>query len=270
MDVRHVGDHECISCGKCMNACGERAIALSAGRLALVTPGYSAEEKRANPALETGEKKRRNLARALWAVALAVLVAALVYFNLILPGRNEAGNAPAPVAVATEAPEEKPAETEAPSPAEETASYESDAPIGNEVGQRLEDFTIPTLGGGEFHLSDARGSVTFINLWATYCGPCVQELPHFSKLKEEHPEISVLAVHSSLVTDDPAQFLAEHEDWTIDFAVDTEDDAVWSAVGGSSVLPQTIVLNAKGEVVYNQTGSVTYEKLEELLREAEG
>ena len=98
----------------------------------------------------------------------------------------------------------------------------------------------------------------------------MQELPHFDELKRAHPEIRVLAVHSSLVTDDPVEFLAGHGDWSIDFAVDSADDAVWSAVGGSSVLPQTIVLNAKGEVVYNQSGSVTYEKLEELLREAEG
>ena len=55
---------------------------------------------------------------------------------------------------------------------------------------------------------------------------------------------------------------------TLAFAVDTEDDAVFRAVGGSSVLPQTIVLNAAGEVVYNQVGSVTYEKLLSLLSEA--
>ena len=104
----------------------------------------------------------------------------------------------------------------------------------------------------------------FINLWATYCGPCVKELPWFDALKAAHPDVEVLAVHSSLVTDDVEAYLADRG-WDIDFAVDGADDAAFKAVGGSALLPQTIALNKRGEVVYNRAGSVTPEQLEELL-----
>ena len=178
------------------------------------------------------DKKRGRLFAA---IAVVLLAAALVAFNL--PGREAA-----PQAV-------------------------SDAPTGHEVGEQLPDFTVSLIGGGSFTLSEHRGQVVFINLWATYCGPCVKELPAFVELREKHPEVEVLAVHSSLVTDDVEAYLADRG-WDIDFAVDGADDAAFKAVGGSALLPQTIVVNPRGEVVYNQTGSVTLDRLEALFGEA--
>lgn len=125
------------------------------------------------------------------------------------------------------------------------------------------------MDGGAFHLADHRGQVVIINLWAANCTPCVQELPHFSRLQAEHPEeIEMQAVHSSLVTDDEAAYLSV-KDWQLDFAVDGEDNAVFDAVGGSALLPQTIVLNPEDEAIYNQAGSVTYESLDNLLKAAQ-
>ena len=109
-----------------------------------------------------------------------------------------------------------------------------------------------------------------INLWATYCTPCVQELPYFSQLAKEYPEISILAVHSGLVTEDDIPGYIAQRDWDgITFAVDTEDGAVYSCVGGDALLPRTIILNARGEVTFNEAGSMSHEKLEALVQAAE-
>ena len=224
MDVRRVGDHECIQCGKCLSACAQGAISIRCGAVTLRGP------ERAGPA-----QKRPGIARRRVRVAAAlVLVAALVAFNL-----------PAPKAAVK-------------------VAARSDAPVGHEVGDQLADFTIPLLDGGTFHLSDTRGRVVFINLWATYCGPCIRELPYFDALKSAHPEVEVLAVHASLVTDDVSAYLAD-KGWSLDFAVDSPDDALFSIVGGSPLLPQTIVLNPLGEVVFNRAGSVEPDQLEALL-----
>ena len=112
--------------------------------------------------------------------------------------------------------------------------------------------------------------MTVINLWATYCAPCVKELPYFSRLYQEHEgDIAMLAVHSSLVTDDPAEYAAD-KDWAMPVAVDTDDDLVFDIVGGGATLPQTIVLNRRGEVIYNEVRSVTEEMLAALYEEASG
>ena len=278
MDVRHVSDHECIHCGKCMEVCKQGAISIKAGRITLKAPemGCAGDAPDA-PA------RRRKTGRILWGAALAVLCFALVWFNFLDPAVRKdvqqkqatmeataepvETNAPA----ATEAPAEAetPAVTEAPVEPEAPAavSFDSDAPVGHEVGQQLPNFTLECYDGTEFHLADARGKIVFINLWATYCTPCIHELPYFSELYAAHEgDIAMIAVHSKLVTADPVAFIAD-KGFAMPFATDT-DDAVNAIVGGTGTLPQTIVLNRKGEVVYNRIGSVTPEVLASLYDEA--
>ena len=161
-------------------------------------------------------------------------------------------------------------EDTAAAPAAQSADFASSAPVGNEAGQQLADFTVKCLDGSEFHLADYRGKPVFINLWATYCGPCVKELPFFSELYKAHSDdIAMLALHSDIVADDPQEYLDEFgKDWVMPFAVENEDEVIWNIVGGTTAMPQTIVLNRRGEVVYNQRGSVTPEMLETLYTQA--
>ena len=108
----------------------------------------------------------------------------------------------------------------------------------------------------------------FINLWATYCAPCVKELPGFCSLYDDHAgDIAVLAVHSPQVVTDVGEFVEEMK-WDVPVCVDDADGTIFGIVGGSSMLPQTIVLDREGRVIYNQTGSVDREKLERLYEEA--
>ena len=237
MDVRRVADRECIHCARCMDVCAAKAISLKAGGAVLKVP--------AGTLSEAEQAKRRKRGRLAWGAALALLCAALVWFNFLDPAvRAETGGG-----------------ASLPQPG---------AAAGYEPGGQLEDFTLTCLDGTEFRLADTRGKVVFLNLWATYCNPCVQELPYFDALYREHPgDVAVLAVHSSVVTDDPAAFLAGRG-WEIPFAVDTDDDLFWNAVNGSSTLPQTVVLDRNGTVIYNQVGSVTPEALAALYAQASG
>ena len=254
MDVRHVGDHECIHCAKCMDVCNQKAISLKAGSFTLKAPEGGCADDRPD-----SEAKRKKFAKIAWGVALAVLCAALAYYNFLDPNIKKAEPAE-PAAV----------ETSAPAAEAAAADWSSDAPLGNQAGQQLPDFTIKCLDGSEFHLADQRGKPVFINLWATYCGPCVKELPYFSELYKAHEgDIAMLALHSDIVDDDPQEYLNEHgKDWVMPFAVENDDEAIWDIVGGTTAMPQTIVLNRKGEVVYNQRGPVTPEMLETLYAQA--
>ena len=177
-------------------------------------------------------------------IALAVLCAALVFFNL-------PDGAPGVAAQPTAAPVDAP-----------------DVLQGHEVGELLPDFALAQTDDASFVLSEHRGQIVVINLWATWCTPCVNELPCFDRLQNEHPEdVTVLAIHSNLITDDVAKYLSGF-DYGIAFAVDETGDVI-SSVGGSTMLPQTVVLNPWGEVTYNKVGSVTFEMLEELTEAAQ-
>ena len=341
MDVRCVGDHECINCGKCMDVCRQGAISVKAGRVTLKAPAMGC----AGDGPEAPEKRRKT-GRILWGIALALLCFALLWFNVLDPdvkkepmpdtgsartaetAATEPAAAEAPAvteasagtakdttaggpaaaetaavteasggmaedmtagepaaaetAAATEASDgmaedtadSEPAEKADPAITEEASapagvSYESDAPEGREVGQQLPDFTLPCYDGSEFHLADQRGKVTFINFWATFCTPCKNELPYFSDLYKEHEgDIAMIVIHTSLVTDDPVEYLAD-KDYAMLFATDDDDDTVAEIAGNNGTLPQTIVLNRRGEVVYNQTSSVTPQVLAALYEEAD-
>ena len=241
-----------------------------------------------------------------WSAALVVLLGALWFFNFYQPANAgtrapeaaSAANTATPTAASAanaaeadatarpeataaaparadkqnSAPARRPAAVETAAVTAEpdpTSEPETGIEYGCAVGQRLPDFELPTVGGGEFRLSEHRGGAVVLNLWATWCTPCVNELPHFDKLQREHAgEVTVLAIHSDLITDDVEAYLAGF-DYGMAFAVDESGDVI-SSVGGTTMLPQTIVLNGDGVVTYNKVGSVTYEMLEELLSEAGG
>ena len=229
MDVRHVGGRECIHCAGCVDACPAAAISFRAGGVTLWAPRQG----------DSPGRLGRNRCIA-WCAALAVLAAALAYYNL------PTGESPAPDAADT------PVEAAPP-----------EAPVGNEVGDLGPDFTVPLYGGGDFTLSDTRGTVTVINFWATWCGPCVAELPYFDQLFRDYGgSVAVVAVHSSLVTEDVDAYLANYG-YAIPFALDS--CGVLAAYGGSTMLPQTVILDQDGVIVYNAVGSVTYEQLESLV-----
>ena len=229
MDIRRVGDRECIQCGKCVEACSRGAISLKAGRITLKGPEAGGEKKPA--------RSRKILFRS---AALALLCLVLVWFNFLDPSVRQHENLPA----------------------------ESAAVVGYEPGQRLADFSLPCYDGSEFRLADTRGKVVFINRWATWCTPCVVELPYFEELYKAHPEdVAMIVIHPEMTVEDPEAFLADLS-LTMPCATDGAGDPVKEIVGGTATLPQTIVLNRRGEVVYNSVSSVSPEKLEALYREA--
>ena len=265
MDIRAVGDHECIHCGKCMEHCSRGALSIQAGKITLKAPEIPGQV--ADP---EASRRRKSIGRVLWGIALAVLCFALLWFNVIDPAVGRTVEAPAGEIPAAGARTEEglPAEGSMETPAEAEKCWESDAPIGYEVGRQLADFTAECLDGSTFRLADARGKIVFLNLWATWCTPCVQELPHFNALSQAREDVAVLAIHSADLTEDPAGFLAGRG-FSIPFATDSPDRRLFQIVHGGSTLPQTIVLNRRGEVVYNQVGSVTMEALEALCDAAD-
>ena len=253
MDVRHVGDHECIHCAGCVDVCPTAAISFKAGNITL----------RAHEQTEAPEKPRLDRNRRIaWCAALLVLAAVLAYYNWPTAGDIPAAELPVTDTAPADTNPAEPLPDEADFPGEDVA----DAPeltVGSEVGMLGPDFTVPLYGGDTFTLADARGTVTVINFWATWCTPCVAELPHFEQLYRNYDgDIEVIAVHSDLVTDDVDAYLANY-DYTIRFALD--DSGVVTAYGGSTMLPQTIILDKDGVIVYNTVGSVTYELLESIV-----
>lgn len=151
-------------------------------------------------------------------------------------------------------------------PGQESAAPVEAVETGYQVGMTAPDFTMPLYGGGEFHLWENRGKVIVLNFWATWCTPCVAELPYFDRLAEEMgDQVNVLAIHSNLVTEDVEAWLEKAGYAHLPMALD-ESGEILASLGVSTMLPVTVILDAEGKVCYNAVGSVTYEFLLEQVQ----
>jgi len=112
-------------------------------------------------------------------------------------------------------------------------------------GQTAPDFTLESLDNRPVTLSALRGQVVVLDFWATWCGPCVESLPHLQDIHDRYAGqgVVVLAIN---IHDDPeevARFVREN-DYTFTILLDP-DREVADAYGVWGI-PHTVVVDAQG------------------------
>jgi thiol-disulfide isomerase/thioredoxin len=117
--------------------------------------------------------------------------------------------------------------------------------------------------GGELIMAEHRGRALLLNFWATWCPPCINELPEldrFARTQGERLQVIGLAIDSLA----PVQeFLARRPvGFAIGLAGMGGTDLARSLGNQSGVLPFTVLLNAKGSIVQRRIGETRYAELE--------
>ena len=267
MDIRRVGDHECINCGECISACPTKAIqwkgskwVLPANEIDVAPDASDAEIKAAEAALESRNekiaKRNRVLKIVVPVVMIAVLAGTLVYYNFI--DREEPPVLP-PVESDTEA-EGTMDGTLAPNAPEKPKR-------GTEVGNECYGMTLPyILEDGSFSISEAKGKITVLNFWGTWCGPCKAELPHFSQIATEYLDSAqVVTIHSEYGMDKSEAYIQEnYPDSEMLFTYD-QNDAFYNLLVKGSSWPTTVVLDENGVILYKRVGKMEYAELKAIL-----
>lgn len=113
-------------------------------------------------------------------------------------------------------------------------------------GDTAPDFTAETTTGASFTLSEQNGKVVLLNFWATWCGPCVGEMPAFEKLYKEYGEkVAILAVNCLEDKDTVDQFVSEGG-YTFPIAYDVE--GAINMKYPTDGIPYTLVIGKDGIV----------------------
>lgn len=130
-------------------------------------------------------------------------------------------------------------------------------------GELAPDFEVINLEGHPVALSSFRGRPVVLNFWATWCGPCKQEIPALSRVAADHPEAEFVGV--ALDSGDWRGLAAQKGRLGIGFPVyegSAEVQRTWEV----RTLPTTYFIDAEGLVVASHVGVIAETKLRYWLR----
>ena len=102
-----------------------------------------------------------------------------------------------------------------------------------------------TDGTRSVRLADYRGKVVLLNFWATWCAPCIQELPSLQALQQRMPGVVILAVSVDEDPDAYHRFLSEHP---LSFTTVEDSARRVNALYGTSLFPETYVIDRNGTI----------------------
>ena len=125
--------------------------------------------------------------------------------------------------------------------------------------------------GGSFNLADFKGRPVLVNLWASWCAPCIKELPTLQQLEQAHADegrLGIIAVSQDMAPQGSVEaFLGERDIGR--FAAYHDEKMALSSALNVQVLPTTILYDAQGKEVWRYIGDLdwTGEEAKALLAE---
>ena len=124
------------------------------------------------------------------------------------------------------------------------------------VGDRAPDFRINDTQGNEFSLAENKGKVILINFFATWCGPCVLELPHIQKIWEAHRydgDFKLMVIGREETEEAVANFRSQNG-YSFPMAADS-DRSLYSRFA-RELIPRNYLIGSDGRICFVSTGFI--------------
>lgn len=131
------------------------------------------------------------------------------------------------------------------------------------------EFTLPDLDGEPRSISEWDGKLIALNFWASWCPPCVKEIPLFNALQEEYGELGLQFVGVAVERRENAAAFAEEIGLSYP-SMQGEYEAMQVAARYGSergLLPYTVIIDRNGRIIERLSGEVTRDMIEPLIRE---
>ena len=132
----------------------------------------------------------------------------------------------------------------------QTFTTKSTIPVGYEIDDLAPEFALEDVNGTVWKLSDYRGKIVMVNFWATWCQPCVNELPHFQEIAQDWSgDLQIFAITSideNQSDKDVRYFLQDNPEYTFTFLLDPDGKVAeeYGFVTGTTI-PRTFFIDAE-------------------------
>jgi len=140
----------------------------------------------------------------------------------------------------------------------QTRALSADAPVAWSVTNQL---------GKQVNSSSMVGRVTIVNFWATYCIPCMIEMPTLHELETKYGKSGLSIVGVSVDAQSNAMLQAFVEKFKMNYTVAMANPEIMSGFRVNDSVPMTFILDQQGRIVRKHAGYVKKEELEKDVRE---
>jgi len=127
-------------------------------------------------------------------------------------------------------------------------------------------FVFKDLNGVSHHLKQYKGRWVVVNYWATWCPPCLEEIPDLVSLYDARNEADLMVIGIVIDYESVDAVAAYIDDMLMSYPVVLGDDAVIKQVGPADALPTTYIYNPLGKLVKVKRGIVSRQYLETIMQ----
>ncbi len=135
-------------------------------------------------------------------------------------------------------------------------------------GDVAPDFQLETLSGETMRLSDYQGKIVVLNFWATWCPPCVEEMPHLQAFYENNKDQAIVVIAVNLTSEDNGidaveEFVKEHE---LTFPIPLDHDGTIGEQYGAFAIPTSYIIDADGVIRQKYVGPLDEKLLTQFTK----